>query len=133
MKQGELFPRLPRDEARAWLSRALIAANPADAARDLKALEEYGDSLFSIAERFAIPDHALIWWVQDQPKGKDWSLTAWRAHCEKYAAAAALLPPEATAPPGREREIEFCLRCYANVVERIDKRWWCPKCGEVRQ
>jgi hypothetical protein len=131
-----MTPRLPRDEARAWLSRALTNAFPDNATADLKALEEYGDSLFYIAEHFAIPDHALIWWVQDQPNGKDWSLTSWRAHCEKYAAAAALLPPEATETVLAARqspEAALCGTCYANVVERIDKTWWCPKCGEVQQ
>jgi len=142
-KQGELFPPLPRDEARAWLARALIAAFPHEtqADADLKRLEEWGDSLFYIAEHFKIPDHALIWWVRDQPKGKDWSLTAWREHCEKYAAAAAQLPPEAVeaaqaTPDARETAraapLAMCQTCFANVVQRIDGVWWCAKCGTAR-
>jgi hypothetical protein len=131
-------PRLLRDEARAWLERALVAAFPEDAVNAAQTLSEYGDSLFAIAEAFAIPDESLIFWVGDHPKGKDWSLASWRSWCERYAAAAALLPPEATQtqprPPeaAETRDAAVCSRCYANVVQRIDKRWWCAKCGEVQ-
>ena len=125
-----------REEAVAWVRRALVSALPIDA--KWEHLDEFCEALIGIAEQHKVPDESLIFWIHDHPAGKEWSLAAWRAWCERYAAAAAQLPPEGSAsagsPPERQEtpDIGICPRCFANVVQRIDKRWWCPKCGEVQ-
>ena len=128
-----------REAALDWTKRALLSALPIDEKWDK--LDEFVESLVAIAEQFHVPDESLIFWIHDHPKGKEFNLASWRAWCQRYAEAAAQLPPEAlrnegSAPdaqePGDENAMGICTRCFANVVQRIDKRWWCPKCGEVQ-
>jgi hypothetical protein len=140
-KQGELFPPLPRAEARAWLSRVLRAAFPdqTQSAALLARLEDYGDSLFLIAEHFAIEDEKLMFWLRDQPKGKDWSLTAWREWCLRARAAAQRPAPARpwTEPAAEAGGLALCPRCLAHPLQRPGASRtgaasaWCAKCGEV--
>ena len=122
-----------REEARAWLQRVLESEFAGNAEVTPHSLTEYGDSLFAIAESFQIPDESLHFWLGDRPRGKDWSLSAWRAWCAKYAAAAASLPPEVTgvAPSAPEERI-LCTHCWANLVLRQNGSFWCPKCGVIQ-
>jgi len=117
-------------EAVAWANRVLYDEMPLFAASD----DSFADSLVLVAEQYNVPVESLIAWLRYRVAGKEWSLAAWRAWCERYADAAAQLPPEAvkadvSAP--ETRDLALCESCWANVVERIDGRWWCAKCGEV--
>lgn len=124
-------------EAVAWANRVLYDEMPLFAASD----DSFADSLVLVAEQYAVPVESLIAWLRYRVAGKEWSLAAWRAWCERYADAASQLPPEAvqsgvSAPEAREGpsqrgELAMCEGCFANVVQRIDGRWWCAKCGEV--
>ena len=123
------------DAARAWVNTQLAIAFPDAAANEPRGLAEYGDSLVAIAEQYQIPAESILWWIHFRPENKDFSLAAWRVWCARYADALAQLPPEAAIvpalPEAREPAI-LCTRCYARLVQRIDKLWWCAKCGEIQ-
>lgn len=137
----KLFPLPLRETARDHVRKALRAAFPDNERADPQTLEEYGDSLFLIAETFEIPVECLIWWIHDQPAGKDFSLRAWRLWCAKYDVDRNELPPaaeEALPEPPQARETPLkkagalCTRCYAAMVQQIEGSWWCPKCGRTQ-
>jgi hypothetical protein len=129
------FPPVPRDASRAWIQTQLTIAFPENAASEPERLAEYGDSLFAIAELNNIPAETLLWWIHHRPQNKDFSLASWRLWCARYADAAARLPEAALVlpetPQAREPAI-LCVRCYARLVQRIDKLWWCSVCGEIQ-
>ena len=130
---------LLREEARAWIQRALIASFPDNHAAHPVSLEEYGDALFLIAETHQIPDESLRFWIHDKPGGKDWSLAAWRAWCVRYSDLRAKVGEEPPAAPPDDsgastaRESALCMRCWANELQPIgESLMWCSKCGEVQ-
>lgn len=125
-------PTSPADAARLWIQAQLVIAFPEN---DPRGLAEYGYSLAVIAEQYEIPAESVLWWIHYRPDNKDFSLKAWRLWCARYADAAARLPPEAAAPPVTpqpQTTAVLCMRCYARVVQRIDKLWWCSVCGEIQ-
>jgi hypothetical protein len=125
-------PKSYAQAAGEWIRAQLISAFPENAPQTLF---EYGDSLAAIAEQYQIPAESVIWWIHYRPDNKDFSLKAWRLWCARYADAAARLPAEAAAPPAlpeAQATALLCTRCYARVVQRIDKLWWCSVCGEIQ-
>jgi hypothetical protein len=136
-----MTPPHPRDVARRELDLALIASFPENVLQDAARLEEYGDALFAIAEHYDVPDETLLFWVQDKPAWKDWSLTSWKRFCEAYSALREQFRSAEPAEPAREallaREPQpsrLCGRCFSTVVTEVGNgRRWCRKCGEVQQ
>ena len=128
-----------RETARALVQRALVASFPENASEHAQTLEEYGDSLFAIAEQFDIPDETLVFWIGDKPKWKDWSLQSFSRYAASYAklrAQVAQTPAEAAQeePAAREPQpTRLCSTCFSTVIQPIGNgRWWCTKCGEVQ-
>jgi hypothetical protein len=124
-------PRLPRDEARAWIRRALTTAFPFNHARDL---EEYGDDLFSIAEDVGVPDDVVVWWIHEKHPSKDCSLEGWRAWCRRWASDARRAPEAAALrpePPESSEPAVLCGRCLARLLRQLEGRYLCSRCDDV--
>lgn len=87
---------------------------------------EIAPALIAIAQKNKVLIERLIWWIQDAPKGKEWSATAWRTWVRKYIETAAALE--------RAQDLTLCPHCHAAPAVPAGDYMLCPNgCAPVKR
>lgn len=112
------------DDATKMIREQLARRFPHEDTVSATTLDAYAEGLVAVAESYGVPivgSEGLEFWIEDRYADKDWSLSAWRLWCDRYARLRATV----------ERP-QMCPQCYANQLTLTREGvFYCSQCGEV--
>jgi hypothetical protein len=86
-------------------------------------IDSLPEQLIAIAAAQNISIEQLLWWINDRPKGKEFTAYAWRERCRKFRVATAAL--EAASPAELSRWPLCSVCCSVQIIQKNGVRT-CP-------